>query len=697
MIKLRKNFCFGLIFIIIALGGFSQVITSQQAHTAAYNFLHSLNSSVKSAEDIQLTFTAKTASDEPAWYVFSTDNKGYMIISAEQSAYPVLAYSYDSPFLNDPSSFPPSFAFWMEQRTLETEEIRQINQSPDETTSELWDQLLSGEFTGSHLKSKSIEPLLKSAWNQDCRYNELCPEDPAGPCGRVYAGCVATAMSQIMYYWRFPQTGTGVTSYNASPYGTQYVNFGTSNYIWDEMKGSINTSHPELAKLLYHAGVAVKMNYSPSGSGASSTDVPSALKYRFRFFSANYRSKNSYTTTNWNNLLISNLDNKYPIYYSGSGSSGGHAFNIDGYQGTDHFHFDWGWSGAYNGYYYLSNLNPGSNTFNSWQAAVVDIYPPAASYPQNCSGLKTLTAVSGSFEDGSGPIASYQANSNCSWLIKPSIPVDWIRLNFKYLDTENVNDVITIYDGETTSANVLGTFSGSTLPSQIQGSGQAMLITFTSNSTTQNNGFLAEYTASPSTFCSGITYITDYTGTINDGSGPDYLYNNSANCRWIIEPNYAASIHITFTEFDTEPVYDKVRISDLENSVLLYEFSGSEIPAPIEINASKVLIHFITNSSVQSSGWTLIYSTVTDIEEKTGNIVSVYPNPVSDIVYIELPETNSGGTITVFDIRGRTCFSTIFDNNDPSVQLDVSALPSGLYVLQIKSGDNTFQAKLSVF
>lgn len=697
MIKSCRIICIISLSLFFNLSVFSQIISLQQAQFAAYNFLHEMNSSVKTIEDLQHSFTSETSLNEPAWYVFTTGNRGYLIISAELSAYPVLAYSYDSPFFNNPSNFPPSFAFWMDQRTQEIEEIRTIKHAADNKTTEIWDQLLNGSFSGNHLKSRSMEPLLKSAWNQDCRYNEMCPEDPSGPCGRVYAGCVATAMSQIMYYWRFPETGIGSTSYNASPYGTQYVNYASATYLWDEMKGSINTSHPELAKLLYHAGVAVRMNYSPSGSGASSTDVPNALKYRFRYASASYRSKSNYTTTNWNNLLIGNLDNKYPIYYSGSGNGSGHAFNLDGYQGTDHFHFDWGWSGAYNGYYYLSNLNPGSSSFNSWQAAVVDIYPPGASYPQNCNGMKTLTAVSGSIEDGSGPIDNYEPNVNCSWLIKPTHPVDWIRLNFVDMDTESGNDVITIYNGETTSANVIGTYSGSTLPPTIQGTGQSMLVTFSSNGSQEHNGFLIEYSANPTSFCSGTAYITDYSGTIHDGSGSGYQYNNNANCRWIIEPAYASSIHITFTEFDTEPVYDKIRISDLENSILLIEHSGSDLPAPLVINASKVLIHFITNSSVQSSGWTLQYSTVTDVEEQTHTQVRVYPNPASDIVYIDLPEQKQIGTISVLDMSGKSCLTKDLNDAESSIQLDISSLPSGMYLLQIETGDISYHSKLSIF
>ena len=136
-------------------------------------------------------------------------------------------------------------------------------------------------------------------------------------------------------------------------------------------------------------------------------------------------------------------------------------------------------------------MNPATYTFNNSQAAITDIYPPSASYPQYCNGQTVLTATSGSIEDGSGPKANYNANTNCSWLIQPSVPVDYIQLSFIYIDTETGNDVITVYEGTTTSDPVLGTYSGTTLPSMIQTNEQSLLVTFTSNASVQDNGFLA--------------------------------------------------------------------------------------------------------------------------------------------------------------------------------------------------------------
>ena len=130
-----------------------------------------------------------------------------------------------------------------------------------------------------------MDPLLPVLWNQDFPYNAYCPLDAAGPGGHVYAGCVATAMSMIMTYYRYPEHGTGSYSYNYSPYGNISANFGQTYYDWDAMLNSITSGSGRavnaIAELQYQCGVSVRMMYGADGSGAYSEDVPYALRTYF--------------------------------------------------------------------------------------------------------------------------------------------------------------------------------------------------------------------------------------------------------------------------------------------------------------------------------------------------------------------------------------------------------------------------------
>ena len=141
------------------------------------------------------------------------------------------------------------------------------------------------------------------------------------------------------------------------------------------MPNSISGSNLDIAKLLYHAGVSVEMDYAPDGSGAQSADAAVALRNNFRYPNATFSQKTNYSANGWINLLTEQLDNGIPMYYAGSDQTAGHAFLCDGYQNTDYFHFNFGWSGSSNGYFYVNALNPGGYTFNLYQSAITNAVP----------------------------------------------------------------------------------------------------------------------------------------------------------------------------------------------------------------------------------------------------------------------------------------------------------------------------------
>jgi hypothetical protein len=178
-----------------------------------------------------------------------------------------------------------------------------------------------------------------------------------------------------MKYWAHPAQGEGSHSYTHPDYGYQYANFGATTYNWASMPNSSGES--DIAELLYHLGVSVEMDYSPDGSGAYTSDCVYALENYFDYnTAASYIQKSYYSNITWENMMRGQLDDGQPMTYRGSGT-GGHAFVLDGYQGSNYFHFNWGWSGYYNGYFYLNDLTPGSYSFTSSQAAIINVYPNA--------------------------------------------------------------------------------------------------------------------------------------------------------------------------------------------------------------------------------------------------------------------------------------------------------------------------------
>jgi len=229
--------------------------------------------------------------------------------------------------------------------------------------------------------SAQVSPLLNTAWDQTCYYNDSCPPDPAAPpnlCGRVWVGCVATTMGQVMRYHAWPPQGVGSHSYTSIHYGLQSADFGNTFYDWSQMPSLLNQASPEVARLLYHCGVSVNMNYHLLGSGAMTSTAGNALKTYFDYDSGlALHFAASYSPSAWNALLKSELDSARPVIYRSeqSGGGAGHAWVIDGYDAAGLYHSNWGWGGYYNGYYNLSALTPNLNNFNQNQGALIGIKP----------------------------------------------------------------------------------------------------------------------------------------------------------------------------------------------------------------------------------------------------------------------------------------------------------------------------------
>ncbi len=369
-----------LLLLLAGLFSFSKadIVNQTVAADAAKN--HYFNYSVGidyTSISLDLVYT-KTIDGQPLFYIFNvSDNEGFVIISAEDNVYPILGYSFEDSYTDQPGFDATNFNYWMDNYSDQIIYARENALMADELISSTWSQLLV--YNPSPESVDNVTPLLTTTWDQGTYYNELCPSASGGPGGHVWAGCVATAMGQVMKYHNYPEQGTGSHSYNCAGYGNQSANFGTTTYNWSSMPNSVYSSNMAVATLLYHLGVSVDMQYSTSGSGAFSSDARDALVNYFNYSSnAQLVSKNSFPIETFENKLKNELNLNRPVYYAGSGSAGGHAFVCDGYQGSNYFHFNWGWSGYANGYFYLNNLNPGGMQFNQNQSAMFYVYPEGA-------------------------------------------------------------------------------------------------------------------------------------------------------------------------------------------------------------------------------------------------------------------------------------------------------------------------------
>lgn len=366
------------IFVMLCFGLQAKPVDVATAKSLGIKFMKA-NTEIKT-DVTELAYTAYTDQGEACFYVFTMRPKGFVIVSADDRAMPILGYSTESRFSTEEiadglQSFFNNYRAGFTQMMAANEE-RTADAVRD------WERLAATGMVNDEKITREVPQLMTSIWNQSALYNDLCPIDTLGPNNHVYAGCVATAMAQIMYYWQWPQTGNGSNSYTCYPYGDLLADFSSTTYRFDLMPDFLDwTSTPEeihaVALLQYHAGIGVNMSYRYDGSGASSSTVPYALETFFRYegLSMYLEYKDWHTNTDWDNMLRDNLDLGMPLYYSASGSDGGHAFVCDGYDDNNMFHFNWGWQGLDNGYYAINGFYLSHYSFPDWHAAVFGIYP----------------------------------------------------------------------------------------------------------------------------------------------------------------------------------------------------------------------------------------------------------------------------------------------------------------------------------
>jgi hypothetical protein len=243
--------------------------------------------------------------------------------------------------------------------------------------------------------------------------------------------------------------------------------------------------------------------------------------------------------------------------------------------------------------------------------------PPANPSPdtEQCLGRKQLTANSGVISESP---TMYGANSQCEWLIKPACPsACTIMLSFTAFALEAGFDFLEVYDGAGPMANLIGRYTGNTLPPTAVSITGSMLMVFTSDQDTNDDGFEALYevkagilTSAPSARsarCPTQANLTTSQGQISDGAGD---YTDSTVCSWLIrvpksQQTSGGFLTLVFDKFSTEVGYDVLTVydGDTPHSPLLLRASGTTLPPQVSASNWVMLVVFTSDSSTTSDGF----------------------------------------------------------------------------------------------
>ena len=401
MRKLLLSCLFAALFGSLSAGPVDQ----QKAQKLGAKFLNTTTISERNA-NIQLSLASIVVDRGVAdYYVFNVSNgEGFVIVAADDRVKPILAYSTESRF--NPDAVSEGFQFTLNGFREEIQYVRDhnLNATPDITDE--WKSLAeTGNLVRGRRAQAVVGPLCQTLWDQDFPWNSQCPEDPEGPNGHVYAGCIATALGMVMKYHNWPNHGTGLHTYYPSGYGQQTANFGETDYHFELMPYTLDSLSTEedyfyIAQLLHHIGIAVEMSYGPYASVSYSGMVGSALRTYFRYDCDVFKQKdtngNHYNNEEWAQMLKDGgLDEHLPLYYSGSDDiySVGHAFVCDGYDENDYFHFNWGLSGSDNAWCPIGALNYTSYSFNTDTGFTGHIIPQESEYYSRPDSIVNLQII----------------------------------------------------------------------------------------------------------------------------------------------------------------------------------------------------------------------------------------------------------------------------------------------------------------
>lgn len=371
----------------------AKAIAQRQAAMLGIEMDAEVAASAKAAP--RMSVSSAVSPSATCYYVFANgEDKGFTIVSGDDRMPEVVGYSAQGTY--DPDHLPANYVGFMKayQETVEALLKGDAQVSGGLAEARQWRAERAG--------TAAVAPLLGGIkWNQTEPYNNRCPL--YDETNRSVTGCVATAMAQVMMYHQYPkELKSTIEAYTTKSKGIKIpaINSGET-YDWDNMlpdysKTDYNSAQADaVAKLMYHCGAAVEMDYGPS-SGANVTPAILATYFGYDADLMQDLTRTCFTLQQWMTLIDNELKAKRPILYSGQSSDGGHEFVCDGSDGKGFYHINWGWGGYQDGYFDLTILQPQKGGAGSGSA--VD------GYNRDCSMIIGIAPDNGKVDE---PLASY--------------------------------------------------------------------------------------------------------------------------------------------------------------------------------------------------------------------------------------------------------------------------------------------------
>lgn len=364
------------------------VVNISDARTKALQFLNQRSSTMlsMSPQELKLIHVEPALAGRGAadFYVFNAeDGSAFVIVAGDDRAADVLAYG---PQALDMETVPCNMQWLLNQYKRQLSFLRE---HPEMRVSK----------TAGRSTAVPVSPLVSCTWNQRSPFYNQCPTSGSQHC---LTGCIATAMAQVMYYWKYPAEAPAMDGYTSEVNGMAVSALPGGVLDWDNMLDVYTTSattqqRDAVAMLMRYCGQACHIGYGTSASGAYSDDELAGMKLFGYNAEATLLSRDDYSADEWAGMIEAQLAAGCPILYGGvdPDKGMGHGFVVDGC-GGGMYHVNWGYSGSGDGYFVLDAFSTMGYTFSSGQEMLYQVYPTGYLYDRYAPVMEQAANVTSS-------------------------------------------------------------------------------------------------------------------------------------------------------------------------------------------------------------------------------------------------------------------------------------------------------------
>ncbi len=305
--------------------------------------------------------------------------------------------------------------------------------------------------------------------------------------------------------------------------------------------------------------------------------------------------------------------------YDGTSASG---FPIGAYSGTDSNFTVTSYTGALT-FVFTSD---GSVQKAGWEAVIscgpCDTPPDHSENMHNGIDTVFCSQPARLFYDPGGPDMNYPHDLELTQTFVSSSPGMCLSVSFTSFNLEsmyyNVTDYLSIYDGTSSDALLLGTYSGTTSPGSLTSSSGALTFVFHSDSSVNYSGWEATISCEE---CVDSQYVMhNGTDTIYcsqagrlfyDPGGPNENYgSNSGFTQTFVSSNPNSCLQVTFTSLELEANYDKLLIygTTTPTGTPIATLTGVQSNITIVSFSGTMTFVFTSDATVNKTGWEAVIS-----------------------------------------------------------------------------------------